>query len=174
MRQSSAIWLYFCSHTSPLFCSHYLCDASSSPVGVKWNPLHYWKIHGSTFSRLGKLARRVLCATATTAGVERIFSTAGFIVSCRRARIGDNLFESLLFNNFNSDLRVFSGTMAKFASGQTRKCRKMKLNKTVLSAVSFCQIKNGRLKWDELGIVLQTGKWDISKPFREMDGKWTE
>ena len=55
---------------------------------------------------------------------------------------------------------------------------KMKWNKTVLCAVSFCQIENGRLKWDGLGIVLQTGKWDgkwdISKPFREMDGKWAE
>ena len=59
-------------------------------------------------------------------------------------------------------------------AGGSESCRKMKLNKTVLSAVSFCQIKNGRLKWDGLGIVLQTGKWDISKPFREMDGKWAE
>ena len=52
--------------------------------------------------------------------------------------------------------------------------RKMKLSKIVLSAVSFCQINNGRLKWDGLGIVLQTGTWDISKPFRERDGKWAE
>ena len=59
-------------------------------------------------------------------------------------------------------------------AGGSESCRKMKLNKTVLSAVSFCQIKNGRLKWDGLGIVLQTGKWDISKPFRERDGKWAE
>ena len=100
---------------------NYLCDASSSPVGVKWSPLHYWKIRESMFPRLGKLARRVFYATATTANVERIFSTAGFIVSCRRARIGDNLFESLLFNNLNSDLRVFSGTMEKFTSEREQK-----------------------------------------------------
>ena len=36
-------------------------------------------------------------------------------------KFGDNLFESLPFNNFNSDLRVFSGTMEKFASGRKRK-----------------------------------------------------
>ena len=46
-------------------------------------------------------------------------------------------------------------------AGGSESCRKMKLNKTVLSAVSFCQIKNGRLKWDGLGIVLQTGKWEM-------------
>ena len=42
---------------------------------------------------------------------------AGFIVS----RIRDDPFESLLFNNFNSDLRVLIGTMEKFASGRKRK-----------------------------------------------------
>ncbi|OQV11622.1 hypothetical protein BV898_14045 [Hypsibius exemplaris] len=36
----------------------------------------------------------VLCATATTAGVERVFSLAGFLLSDRRLRTGDG---SLLF-----------------------------------------------------------------------------
>ena len=43
------------------------------------------------YQRLCRLAKRVLCATVTTAGVERVFSTAGFIVSSRRTLLGDCL-----------------------------------------------------------------------------------
>ena len=47
--------------------------------------------------------------------------TAGFIVSCRRARIGDDLFKSLLFNNFNGELRPFSGKTDELTSRRKRK-----------------------------------------------------
>ena len=52
---------------------------------------------------------------------ERIFCIAGFIVSCRPACIGDDLFESLLFNNVNGELRPFSGKTDKLASRRKRK-----------------------------------------------------
>ena len=59
--------------------------------------------------------------TASTVGVEGIFSTAGFIVSCRRARIGDDLFENLLFNNFSGDLRPFSDKTEELVGQRKRK-----------------------------------------------------
>ena len=96
-------------------------DSTACPAGEKWNPFDYWRIQEIKFPRLGRLARRVLCATASTAGVVRIFSTAGFIVSCRRARIGDNLFENLLFNNFNGDLRPFSDKTEELVGQRKRK-----------------------------------------------------
>ena len=88
-------------------------------------------------------------------------------------------YSSLFCSIISTVTCVFSVEQWKsLPAGGSESCQKMKLNKTFLSAVSFCQIKNGRLKWDGPGIVLQTGKWDgkwdISEPFREMDGKWAE
>ena len=45
------------------------------------NPLEYWKLKAKCFKRLGVLAKYILCATATTAGVERIFTVAGMVLS---------------------------------------------------------------------------------------------
>ena len=89
----------------------YRYDCSASPDG-RWNPLEFWEVKERSeqfkYQRLCRLAKQVLCATVTTAGVERIFSTAGFIVSSRRTLLGDSLFESLLFNKLNGDLRTFN------------------------------------------------------------------
>ena len=49
----------------------------------------------------------VFYATPTTTAVERIFSIAGFVVSSRRTSLSDEMFEFLLFNHLNSDLRTF-------------------------------------------------------------------
>ena len=81
------------------------------------------------YQRLCRLARRVLCATVTTAGVERIFSTAGFIVSSRRTSLGDSLFESLLFNKLNGDLRTFNTCLKEMVlleSGNYRNLKRIK------------------------------------------------
>ena len=52
-------------------------------------------------------ACEVFCATPTTGAVERIFSIAGFVTSSRRTSLSDEMFEFLLFNHLNSDLRTF-------------------------------------------------------------------
>lgn len=82
----------------------YLSEQSRPPTGRDWNPLDFWKAHAGKFKRLGSLAKEILCATATTAGVERVFSIAGLLLSDRRLRTGDVNFETLLFCNINKDL----------------------------------------------------------------------
>ena len=50
----------------------YLCDGSASPDG-RWNPLEFWEVKERSeqfkYQRLCRLAKRVLYATVTTAGV---------------------------------------------------------------------------------------------------------
>ena len=120
--------------------------------------------------------------------LEIVFDVSGCFAGMRCGLIRCTISSALGNETIKRDLAVFLFSTVTCVSsveqwkslpaGGSESCRKMKLNKTVLSAVSFCQIKNGRLKWDGLGIVLQTGKWDgkwdISKPFRKKDGKWAE
>ena len=87
----------------------YLCEERTMR-GQKVNPLEYWKFKESQAELRGlcKLARRIFCATPTTAAVERIFSVTGFIVS-RRTSLSDEMLEFLLLNHLNGDLRDFGG-----------------------------------------------------------------
>ena len=65
--------------------------------------------------------RRVFSATPTTAAVERIFSIAGFVISGRRISLSDEMFEFLLFNHLNSDLRTFGAIVDAVVNGRKRK-----------------------------------------------------
>lgn len=47
------------------------------------NPLEFWKVK-KEYRRLHSLAQSHFCAPATTAGVERLFSISGHILSSRR------------------------------------------------------------------------------------------
>ena len=46
----------------------------------------------------------LLCVPATTAGVERLFSISGFILSSKCLRMTDETFKNQVFAHFNSDL----------------------------------------------------------------------
>ena len=65
--------------------------------------------------------RRVFCATPATAAVERIFSVAGFVLSSRRTSLSDDMFEFLLFNHSNSDLRTFGAIVDEIVNWRKRK-----------------------------------------------------
>ena len=56
----------------------------------------------------------------TTTAVERIFSTAGFVISSRRTSLSDEMFEFLLFNHLNSDLRTFGAIVDELVNGRKR------------------------------------------------------
>ncbi|KAE8237707.1 hypothetical protein A4X13_0g8666, partial [Tilletia indica] len=56
------------------------------------SPEQWWKVNESEFPTIAKLARIVLSAPGSTADVERVFSTAGWMISQRRGRVsGDTL-----------------------------------------------------------------------------------
>ena len=65
------------------------------------SPLLFWKDCKKVFPRLFVIAQQILCAPASTAGVERIFSIAGHILSLRRLTSSDAFFENQLFTNVN-------------------------------------------------------------------------
>jgi hypothetical protein len=68
----------------------------------KWrNPLSWWRDNSATFPLLAKLARRKLCVQATSAASERVFSTAGRIVSGDRCRLSTDSVEILTFLKSN-------------------------------------------------------------------------
>ncbi len=57
------------------------------PLELKGNPTAWWKENSSRFPNLAKLAKKYLCIPATSVPAERLFSTAGNIVTARRASL---------------------------------------------------------------------------------------
>ena len=66
--------------------------------------LAFWEASKALFPRLYALTRKVFCAPASTAGVERLFSIGGYLNSNRRTSLTDSNFEKLLFGHVNFDL----------------------------------------------------------------------
>jgi len=65
------------------------------------NPLEFWLSNRHRFPVLYKLSLRYLCIPASSAPVERLFSTAGKIFRAERANLSDNMFEMLTFIKLN-------------------------------------------------------------------------
>jgi len=67
------------------------------------SPLAWWKENESVYPRLAILAKRYLAIMASSAPVERVFSTSGWLVSKRRCSMKDELslcsHSCLLTNN---------------------------------------------------------------------------
>ena len=64
--------------------------------------LRYWEQQKAVFLRLCAITRNVFCVPATIAGVERLFSIAGFLLGCRRLRLSDANFEKQILAHCNS------------------------------------------------------------------------
>ena len=64
------------------------------------------------FPRLFEIVKQTLFAPESTAGIERIFSVAGYILIERRNRTFDENFENQFFANVNIDLPL-SGVRKK-------------------------------------------------------------
>ena len=79
---------------------------------VAANPLELWRNHRQSFPRLFEIVKQTLFAPESTAGIERIFSVAGYILSERRNRTSDENFENQLFANMNIDFPL-SGVRKK-------------------------------------------------------------
>ena len=75
------------------------------------NPLKFWHEIRKQFKRLYKVSRQILCAPASQAPVERLFSICGHILSQRRLRTSDKNFENILFANVNFE--VFDAELRK-------------------------------------------------------------
>ena len=78
---------------------------SVQSLSVESNPLVWWKDNEEQFPHLAKLAKRFLGIPATSVPSERVFSTAGDIVTAQRASLSpDNVDMMLFFIIFKKNL----------------------------------------------------------------------
>lgn len=67
------------------------------PVAVSANPLVWWKANEKKFPLLSVIAKQYLCIPATSVPSERVFSTAGDIVTVQRASLKPKHVDMLIF-----------------------------------------------------------------------------
>lgn len=65
------------------------------------NPLSWWKEHQTEYPLLSRLAKNYLCIPGTSVSSERVFSTAGDIVTAQRSALNPEHVDQLLFLNKN-------------------------------------------------------------------------
>jgi hAT family C-terminal dimerisation region len=68
------------------------------------DPLKWWDVNKVQFPILAQLARKYLSIQASSGASERVFSDAGLIMSAKRTRMKEDLFEALIFLKRNCDL----------------------------------------------------------------------
>lgn len=60
------------------------------------NPLLFWNEHKQKYPRLSRLARSIFSIPATSAGVEREFSSAGMVINERRTNLNPEHVDNIL------------------------------------------------------------------------------
>lgn len=71
------------------------------PCPVDQGILAFWKEKQYSLPKTTKLARKVLAIPATSTSSERVFSQSGAMLTERRARLGPNVLEKLVFLKYN-------------------------------------------------------------------------
>ncbi|XP_072568141.1 E3 SUMO-protein ligase ZBED1-like isoform X2 [Paramormyrops kingsleyae] len=65
------------------------------------NPLDWWKQHQNEYPLLSHLAKRYLCIPGTSVSSERVFSTAGDIITAQRSALSPKHVDQILFLSKN-------------------------------------------------------------------------
>ena len=74
-------------------------EVKSLPLST--NPLNWWREHEGEYPLLSCQAKRYLCIPGTSVPAERIFSTAGDIVTAQRSALNPEHVDQLIFLNKN-------------------------------------------------------------------------
>ena len=74
---------------------------SETTIPLDQYPLEWWCAHFCVFPNISKLARKYLCNVATSVPLEQVFSTAGNIVSVKRASLLPENVNKLVFLHDN-------------------------------------------------------------------------
>ena len=74
---------------------------SASRLDFEEDPLLWWKTQPFNYPSLGKAAQKYLCVCATSSASERLFSTAGNVVSSFRATLKPDKVDMLVFLSKN-------------------------------------------------------------------------
>lgn len=75
-----------------------------APINAADNPLKWWYKNCEKFPTLALLAKRYLCIPATSVPAERVFSTAGDIVTAQRSALKPDKVDKLIFLKKNWNL----------------------------------------------------------------------
>lgn len=74
------------------------------PINRHSDPLAWWSKREILYPRLSLIAKKYLSMCATSVPSERVFSTAGELVSKKRNRLSSENIEKILFLNGNMEL----------------------------------------------------------------------
>lgn len=78
------------------------CRSPSVPLSE--DPLEWWQRHEGTFPLLSRLAKRYLCIPGTSVSAERVFSTAGDVISAKRSVLKPEHVDQLVFLHKNLEM----------------------------------------------------------------------
>lgn len=67
------------------------------PAGLQDNPLIWWRENEKEYPLLARMAKRYLCVPGTSVTSERVFSTAGDIITAKRSCLTPGHVNELLF-----------------------------------------------------------------------------
>lgn len=70
---------------------------ASRPAGLQDNPLSWWRENENNYPLLARLAKRYLCVPGSSVASERVFSTAGDIITAKRSCLTPAHVNELLF-----------------------------------------------------------------------------
>ena len=77
------------------------CRSPSVPLSE--DPLEWWKRHEGSFPLLSRLAKRYLCIPGTSVSAERVFSTAGDVITAKSVLKPEHV-DQLVFLHKNMEL----------------------------------------------------------------------
>ncbi|CAM4635157.1 unnamed protein product [Leuciscus chuanchicus] len=76
----------------------------SPAVPLSEDPLDWWHRHKGTFPLLSRLAKRYLCIPGTSVSAERVFSTAGDVITAKRSALKPDHVDQLVFLHKNLEI----------------------------------------------------------------------
>ncbi|XP_056113731.1 E3 SUMO-protein ligase ZBED1-like [Rhinichthys klamathensis goyatoka] len=79
------------------------------PLSLSENPLSWWRTHQTAFPLLAGLGKRYLCIPGTSVAAERVFSTAGDIVTAQRSSLTPAHVDQLIFLQKNLNVASANG-----------------------------------------------------------------
>lgn len=71
------------------------------PMPLPEDPLCWWREHQQEYRQLSKVAKSLLCIPGTSVAAERVFSTAGDIVTAQRSVLKAEHVDKLVFLHKN-------------------------------------------------------------------------
>ncbi|KAL4091722.1 hypothetical protein QTP88_026370 [Uroleucon formosanum] len=77
---------------------------SEIQINHNLDPCMWWKEHETIYPTIAKVAKNILCIPASSASSERVFSTAGNIVTSKRNRLNAKNVSTLVFLKQNNNI----------------------------------------------------------------------